>query len=514
MFRTEYPNWKLAILLVCLLLAALGVGQDLRSAFPHQLSTRAQRTLPPTTKKADVGRAYQIWVDEDVRWIITDEERQAFKQLANDRERDEFIEAFWQRRDPTPDTYENEYKDEHYRRIVFANEQFGAFVPGWRTDRGRFYIMYGPPDEIVSHPTGRANRFSQQPIANHPYEEWHYRFLEGLGRDVVFPFADMCQCGDYRMVDNANPPQEDAEDVSPRIEAFVGISSGRANVRFKDLEEVLTHRVTFRLLPFVVRADLVKATDFTTMVPITIEMRNPDLTFVNKDGVQRAVVHIFGRFTNVEGRVVDTFEDEVQVDSTQSLAEISSKSTHYSRAAWLRPGAYRLAVAIQDVNGDRIGTEYRDVQVPGWAGEELGTSSLILADQVGPASNENGLGTGHFLVGKSYIRPRVQAPGVPAHFRKDQDIHVWMQVYGLAADEKSNRPSAIISYEVEATTAPNPLIENAESSEQMKSYGDQITLHKQFAAAQFKRGTYKLRIRVKDQIAHREVERSANFSVD
>ncbi len=104
--------------------------------------------------KQEVSGSYKKWLDEDVRWIITDEERSAFKQLSNDEERDQFIEAFWQRRDPTPDTIENEFKEEHYRRIAYANEHFPAGIPGWKTDRGRMYIMYGPADEIESHPSG------------------------------------------------------------------------------------------------------------------------------------------------------------------------------------------------------------------------------------------------------------------------------------------------------------------------------------------------------------------------
>ena len=108
--------------------------------------------------KQELSKTYKKWLDEDVVYIISDEERKAFKQLSNDEERDQFIEAFWQRRDPTPDTEENEFKEEHYRRIEYANEHFAAGIPGWKTDRGRMYIMYGPADEIESHPLGRDLR--------------------------------------------------------------------------------------------------------------------------------------------------------------------------------------------------------------------------------------------------------------------------------------------------------------------------------------------------------------------
>ena len=89
-------------------------------------------------------------------YIITDAERNAFKSLQSDPELEHFIEQFWQRRDPTPGTVENEFKEEHYRRIAYANDHFAGGIPGWKTDRGRIYITYGPPDEKESHPSGNA----------------------------------------------------------------------------------------------------------------------------------------------------------------------------------------------------------------------------------------------------------------------------------------------------------------------------------------------------------------------
>ena len=104
--------------------------------------------------KKELLTPYKKWMDEDVVYIISDEERKAFKQLNTDEEREQFVEQFWLRRDPTPDTEENEFKEEHYRRIAYANEHFASGIPGWRTDRGRIYIQYGPPDEIEAHSSG------------------------------------------------------------------------------------------------------------------------------------------------------------------------------------------------------------------------------------------------------------------------------------------------------------------------------------------------------------------------
>src|SRR5579863_8479150 len=153
--------------------------------------------------RKEITGPYKKWLDEDVVWIITDEEKQAFRQLSNDEERDNFIEQFWQRRDPTPDTEENEYKEEHYQRIAYANEHFAAGIPGWKSDRGRIYIMYGKADEVESHPSGgsyeRPMSEGGGETSTFPFEDWRYRYLEGIGQEIIIEFVDTCMCGEYHM---------------------------------------------------------------------------------------------------------------------------------------------------------------------------------------------------------------------------------------------------------------------------------------------------------------------------
>ena len=162
MFRRYFGSrWPFPILLSCLLIAS-GLAQQTTSAPASPPSdsvapdsARSKQSDKEAAKKAkelqrqrlkELQGPFKKWINEDVRWIISPEEESAFKQLATDEERDQFIEQFWQRRDPTPDTLENEFKDEHYRRIAYANEHFAAGTPGWRTDRGRIYIVWGPAD--------------------------------------------------------------------------------------------------------------------------------------------------------------------------------------------------------------------------------------------------------------------------------------------------------------------------------------------------------------------------------
>src|SRR5579885_100611 len=299
--------------------------------------------------KQEVSGSYKKWLDEDVRWIITEEERSAFKQLSNDEERDQFIEAFWQRRDPTPDTIENEFKEEHYRRIAYANEHFAAGIPGWKTDRGRMYIMYGPPDEIESHPSGgtyeRPMEEGGGETSTFPFEDWRYRYLEGIGQEVIIEFVDTCMCGDYHMTMDrsekdalkyvpgagltlyesmglankadrftggleqlgAGPFNQDLQSKQfDRLEQFAKLNRPPA-VKFKDLEEVVTSKDRYNLLPFDVRADFVRVTSDTVLVPIMLQVKKKNVTYVNKDGIERGTLNIFGRVTPLTGRIAQTF---------------------------------------------------------------------------------------------------------------------------------------------------------------------------------------------------------------
>src|SRR5579871_6458163 len=181
--------------------------------------------------KVELSKVYRKWLDEDVIYIITDEERAAFKQLSNDEERDNFIEAFWQRRDPTPDTEENEYKEEHYQRIAYANEHFAAGVPGWKTDRGRTYIVFGKPDEIESHPSGgtyeRPMEEGGGETSTFPFEQWRYRYIEGIGQEVIIEFVDTCMCGEYHMTMDRS--EKDALLMTPNAGLTLWEQMGMAN---------------------------------------------------------------------------------------------------------------------------------------------------------------------------------------------------------------------------------------------------------------------------------------------
>ena len=539
--------------------SATSPGQGSQGVDPlkRPISEKQKRENAKSLRQ-ELSKEYRKWLDEDVRWIITDEERSAFKQLSNDEERDQFIEAFWQRRDPTPDTEENEFKEEHYRRIAYANEHFPAGIPGWKTDRGRIYIIYGPADEIDSHPSGGSYERPMEEgggeTSTYPFEDWRYRYIEGIGQEVIIEFVDTCMCGEYHMTMDRS--EKDALLYTPnagltlyeqmgmaskadrftsgglerlgtgpmssdlqtkqfdRLEQFAKLQAPPP-VKYKDLEEVVRHKISVNLMPFDVRFDFVRVTGDTVLVPITIQMKNRDITFVNKDGVQRGTANIFGRVTSLSGRIIQTFEDPVQVDvPAELLPKFAENSSVYGKSLPLRPGRYRFDIVVKDVNGDRMGTWSRGIVVPDFSDEKLETSSLIVADLVEPVPTKS-IGTGMFVIGSTKVRPRVApSDGKPAVFKRNQKVNFWMQVYNLSVDEKSHKAAASFEYDVVNTATNKAVIHTVESTDKMGNVGEQVTLQKSVSAANLEPGVYRIDIKVNDNNSKQTVGPSATFAVE
>ncbi|MGB8889316.1 MAG: GWxTD domain-containing protein [Candidatus Korobacteraceae bacterium] len=517
--------------------------------------TEQQKKANSKALKQELSSTYKKWLSQDVVYIITPEEKAAFKQLSNDEERDQFIEQFWLRRDPTPDTPENEYKEEHYRRIAYANEHFAAGIPGWKTDRGRIYIIWGPPDQIESHPTGGTYDRPQEEgggtTTTYPYEDWRYRYLEGVGQNINLEFVDPCSCGDYHLTTDTN--EKDALLHTPggatmeeqmglgtrtdRMDPFAANASpvqGLENskefdklemmakvqappqVKFKDLEEVVSHKINVNLMPFEVRTDYVKVTGDTVLVPVTLQVKNKDITFVSKDGIQWGTVNIFGRVTGITGRIAQTFEDTVQVDVPSELLEKTiERSSLYWKAVPLRPGRYRIDIVVKDVNGDRVGTWSHGIMVPEYNEDKLAASSLILADTMEKVPSKN-VGSGSFVIGETKLTyPHLDgADGKPASFKHDQRMSLWMQVYNLQPDEKTKKSSAKIEYEIVNLANNQPVLHSSESTDTMGNIGDQVTLEKSLSLNSFQPGTYRLTVKVDDNVSKQQIAPSVRFAVE
>lgn len=511
--------------------------------------------------KGELKGEYKKWVDEDVRWIITDEELAAFKNLGNDEERDQFIENFWLRRNPNPDSPENEYREEHYARIAYTNEHFAAGKPGWRTDRGHIYVAYGKPDSIDSHPSGgnyeRPMEEGGGSTSTYPFEVWHYRYIEGVGDNIDVEFVDTCQCGDYHMtldrsekdalkyVPGAGQTLYEQTGQSKKADRFNGsgleqlgngpMSSQQQSkqfdrldrfarmmappvVKFKDLEAYMATSKILSGPPFLfdVRTDYVKVTNDTVLVPITLQIKNSQITFSNKEGVAMGTVNILGRVSNLNHKPIQTFEDTVNVQvPSELLARTQNNSSVYWKSLPLRPGLYKIDIAIKDVNNpDHVGVWRRSVNVPKYDDDRLSASSLILADQMERVPSKD-IGAGSFVIGNTRIRPRVPATiAAPVTFHRAQNLNFWMQVYNLGIDEKSKQNGATIDYQVMDMATNKPVLDAQELTNKISPNADQVTLEKSMPLASLQPGKYQVTIKVNDGISKQQIAESAPFMVD
>jgi GWxTD domain-containing protein len=510
--------------------------------------------------KQELKGVYKKWVDEDVRWIITDQEMQAFKHLGNDEERDQFIENFWLRRNPNPDSPENEFREEHYARIAYANEHFAAGKPGWRTDRGHIYIAYGKPDNIDSHPSGGSyDRPMEEGGGNtstFPFEIWHYRYIEGIGDNIDVEFVDTCMCGDYHMTIDRS--EKDALKHTPgagqtlyeqmgmakqadrmsggleqlgtgpmsqqqqskqfdRLDTFAKLSAPPV-IKFKDMESFMTTSKILTGPPFLfdVRTDYVKVTNDTILVPLTLQIRNSDITFNNKDGVAMGTVNILGRVSNLNHKPIQTFEDTVAVQvPTELLARKRNDLSVYWKALPLRPGLYKVDVVIKDVNNpDHIGRWQRSLNVPRYDDDRLASSSLILAGSMERVPSRD-IGSGSFVIGDTHIVPRVPSGiAAPVTFHRGQNLNFWMQVYNLGIDEKSKQNGATIEYQILDLTTNQTILQTQELTSKTSPNSDQVTIEKSMPLASLVPGKYQVSIKVNDGITKQQIAESAPFIVD
>jgi GWxTD domain-containing protein len=514
--------------------------------------TEKQRKKREAKLRKELETPYKKWLNEDVVYIITDEERTAFHRLNTDEEREQFIEQFWLRRDPTPDTIENEFKEEHYRRIAYANERYASGIPGWKADRGRIYITYGPPDEIDSHPSGGSY---ERPIeegggetSTYPFETWRYRYIEGIGNDINIEFVDPTMSGEYHMT--MDPSEKDALMYVPnagltmmeqmglsnktarfnrtdgthmgvpesqlpasmqefeRLERFAKLQKPPA-VKFKDLEAAVSTHITFNILPIKVQADYIKVTNSSVLTNITMQVENKDLQFQLKDSVQRAALNIYARITTMSRRVVNVFEEPVEITSPpEMLQAVATKASIYQKSIPLAPGMYRLNVVVKDVIGGNMNNYEMALNVPHFDDEKLSSSTLILADLIEKVPTRS-IGAGQFVVGDSKVRPRLSDS-----FRRDEKMGIYLQLYNFGPDEKTQKPNGTVQYEVTKNGTNEKIFDFSEDIAKLPdASSQQVTIEKILPLQTLKPGQYTLKMKVTDRNRNQTLTPSATFTV-
>ena len=516
-------------------------------AKPQSAKDRKQQAR----KLAKESAPFTTWLTEEAIYIITKEEGDAFLRLTTNEEREQFIEQFWLRRSSNPDLPENDFKEEHYRRIAYANEHFASGIPGWKTDRGRMYIMWGPADEVESHPTGgtydRPMEEGGGSTTTFPWETWRWRYLEGIGENIILEFVDPSGSGEYHLTmdpsekdallhvpgaglslmesmgmasktdrftrsDGTNLPttmggQPASMNEFNRLELYAKVNKP-PEVKFKDLEAVVTSRIVRDQVHFNWRTDYLKVTNDTVLVPVTVQIPNSQLSFQAKEGIHSAVINIFGRVSTLTGRVVQTFEDSVSRDFPDSLYQQSLKlQSIYQKAVPLRPGLYRLDLVLKDVQSGNVGVVNSRLQVPRFDDDKLDTSSLILADgnklEHVPSKQ---IGTGQFVLGSTKVVPRLEAD-----FTTAERLGIYMQIYNLKPDDKTHKSNATFQYTVKK--GKDQVMQFKETSADMKQTGDQVTIERLLPLATLAPGKYSLEVNATDTLSNQTISRSAEFTV-
>jgi GWxTD domain-containing protein len=536
----SYPKAALRLAVFSLVLAGAtfpGLAQD-----PRQSQDPMEK---PRNVKPELKKAYKDWLEKDVTYVITDEERKAFKRLQTDDERERFIEEFWRRRDPDPDTDENEYKEEYYERIAYANEHFASGIPGWRTDRGRIWIMYGKPDSRETHPMGgpydRPSYEGGGSTTTYPFETWWYRYLPGVGSGIEIEFVDPTGTGEYRIATNAN--EKDAMlnipgagltlseqlGLSSKADRITGIGGpGKSyqreqdspfsrlqlladlqrppQVKFNDLAGLTnTPAIEDNPLNFDVRVDFFRQSDERVITAFTIQTDNKDLVFQDSGGLLQARINIFGRITSVAGRRSGIFEDPVITTATsQELTEAKDRKSAYQKAIALTPGTYKVDVIVRDVASGATGVRHVGFTVPKYDPQKLSTSTLVLAAKLESLVDQPAVG--QFVIGQTKVIPNVS--GI---YRRGQPVGVYMQIYNAGIDQTTLRPSVDVEYALLKDS--KEIGKQTEDWRGMSDSGQRLTLARLLATQNLAPGEYELAIRIRDRVSGQTLSPSAKFTV-
>jgi GWxTD domain-containing protein len=547
--------WTIIPTLVCFTFISTSQA-DRQDQQPPQTPSQTPTPPPqPLSKKALKKKAQQLakesapytsWLNEEVVYIITKEEHDAFLRLTTNEEREQYIEDFWRRRNPDPESPENSYREEHYRRIAYANEHFSSGIPGWKTDRGRIYILHGPPDEIDSHAAGSTyDRPPEQGGGSttvYAFDIWRYRHLDDIGDNIELWFADPTGTGEYHLT--MDPGEVDALAHIPGAGLSIGEQLGlyskaqrfsntngttlptpiggtgideftnldtyfkvqRPPEHFKDLAAMVTVQILRDQIHMDYRFDFLRVTHDSVLVPITLQVANRDLTFKGKDGVQSATLNLYARITTLSGRVVLTFEDVVSRDFSDSLFQSSvNLSSIYQKSVPLRSGLYRLDVVLKDAQSGNVGTIDAALRVPLYDEDQLDASTLILADQIRAVATTQ-IGQGPFVLGNYKVRPRINP-----EFNAADKIGIFLQLYNLRLDPASHKTAVSVSYRI--LKDHQPVWHQDESPEQLEQSREQITLERNLPLSTLAPGHYTLEIYALDQLTNQTITRTADFTV-
>jgi GWxTD domain-containing protein len=510
----------------------------------------------PAKESRDEANYYKRWVDEDVLYIITEDEKATFKALKNDEERENFIEQFWLRRNPTQRMGDNPFREEHYRRIAYANQHFASGIPGWKTDRGMIYIKYGPPDEIETHPTGglyyRRESEGGGSTSTVPWERWWYRHIDGVGDGIEIEFVDPSNSNEYKMA--MNPGEKDALTMVPDVGLTRAEELGLADkrdrpyltpsayndpnnpqtagmwlrdspfalmeqffnvqkppqIKFEDLKVAVSTRINYNPLAYKVRTDYVKLSSDKVLVPITVRISNRNLEFKKVMDVNRASVNVYGMVTTLTGRIAWEFEEEIAAEfSDDNFQEGQDQDSQFQKLISLPPGQrYKLDLVLKDVNSEKMGTQTIPLATPKYEPGKLESSSIILARSVKQAP-KNLDRLDQYVLGDLKVVPMVDL-----EFTPDQVLIPYLQFYNVAIDQTTMKPSLEVTYTLKKGGEVLDKVTDVKGTTIQLFSGERVVLLTEIPLKGIVPGEYTLEISALDEISNSSKTVSAKFKVN
>jgi dihydrodipicolinate synthase/N-acetylneuraminate lyase len=381
------------------------------------------------------------------------------------------------------------------------------------------------------------------------FQQWRYRWIDGVGTNVIIEFVDPTMSGEFHMT--MDPSEKDALLYVPnaglttleqmgitdktqrfnntdgthmaqplgglpesmneftRLEQYVNLQKP-PKIKFTDLESQVDSRITYNILPMKVRVDFFPVTDASVMTYVTVQFDNKDLQLKNKDGVSTADIHLFGEFTTISRKIVQSFEQDMEIDGgpRQYLTDWAQRRSVGQKSVPLKPGTYRLVVVCKDQIGGNVNNWEQTVTVPRLDPDQLSTSTLILADSIEPVPLR-GIGTGQFVIGGTKVRPRIGAI-----FRRDETLGIYMKMYNFGTDEQTRKPNGQVQYEVVRAGTPEPIVTLTEDVSKIpEASGSQVTIEKLLKLEKFEPGSYTLRLKIVDKNRNQTLTQSAPFTV-
>jgi GWxTD domain-containing protein len=502
------------------------------------------------------AKHYDKWLNQDVLYIITDDEREVFSKLRTPEEKEQFIEQFWERRNPNPGKGGNEFREEHYRRIAYANAKYASGIPGWKTDRGRIYIMFGEPAEIEDHAGGgnyvRPSYEGGGSTSTYPFQIWRYRHIDGVGDDVEIEFVDQSWTGLYKMV--MNSWEEDmllnvdgmGETLRERLglanrnyrpglhPGFYSDTSMMARERLrskdlpfermlqyynlqrppviqhKDLQTIVETHVTYNTLPFRYALSYIRADSERVFVPITIEIENKGLEYrqLQGGGIYKAHVGLYGAVTSLSGKITAEFEDtiasEYRPERYQQGLQLKSL---YQKTLLIPGGMNKLDLVVKDLNSGNVGTVSTSIKVPRQQDGDLAASPLMLAKMIEPMQSIPEAPQS-FVIGDLKV-----VPNVTGTYKPPDPLTVYFQVYNVGRDEALSKPKLLTSYTImRDQQLVSQLIDQAGTSVSYASE-QRVVMTRRLGLEGLQPGHYKLNVVVNDLITGQSLSRDTAFEV-